>query len=168
MSTDNIVELETLAKNGDVGAIYELGKAYYYGTGVDTDYDKARTYFELAASIGSNWANYYLGKIYYNGNGVQTDHNKAREYFEKSANTNNIFSTYYLGKIYYWGDGVEKNYDKAVEYKNIVLSGNIYQNQDTSVEEFYSIDDFEQQTKDYVEELQAKVWDEYQTLYGQN
>ena len=29
MSTKNIEELESLAKNGDVGAIYELGKRYF-------------------------------------------------------------------------------------------------------------------------------------------
>ena len=42
MSTKNIAELEALANNGDVGAVYELGQRYYYGVGVATDYQKAR------------------------------------------------------------------------------------------------------------------------------
>ncbi len=166
MSTKNIAELEALANNGDVGAVYELGQRYYYGVGVATDYQKARAYFEIAADRGSNGSNYFLGKIYYNGYGVATDHVKAKEYFEKSSNANNVFSTYYLGKIYYWGDGVEKNYDKAEEYKRAVLSKPIYQNQNTSIEEFYSLADFEKQTQDYVGELQNKVWNEYKSLYG--
>ena len=83
MSTKDIKELEGLAKNGDVGAIYELGKIYYNGTGIGVDFEKARGYFEVAAERGSEGANYFLGKIYYNGNGVETNHLKAKEYFEK-------------------------------------------------------------------------------------
>ena len=165
MSTKNIKELENLANNGDVGAIYELGQRYFYGVGVEVNYEKAKGYFEVAAERGSNGSNYFLGKIYYNGNGVPTNHLKAKEYFEKSASADNVFSTYYLGKIYYWGDGVEKNYEKANEYKNIVLNKPIYKNQDTGIEEFYSMPDFEKKTQDYVGELQNKVWNEYKSLY---
>lgn len=166
MSTKNIKELEGLAGNGDVGAIYELGQRYFYGVGVPTDYGKARGYFEVAAERGSSGSNYFLGKIYYNGNGVQTNHLKAKEYFEKSAQADNTFSKYYLGKLYYWGDGVEQNTEKAEEYKNIVLGKPIYGNQEASTKDFYSIVDFEGKTKEYVGELQNKVVEEYRNLYG--
>ncbi len=166
MSTKDIKELEGLAKNGDVGAIYELGKIYYNGTGVGVDFEKARGYFEVAAERGSEGSNYFLGKIYYNGNGVETNHLKAKEYFEKSAKADNVFSKYYLGKLYYWGDGVEKNDGKAEEYKCSVLKQPLYSNQDAGLEEFYSITDFEGKTKDYVGELQNKVLLEYKNLFG--
>ncbi len=162
----NIKELEELAGNGDVGAIYELGKAYYNGTGVGVDFEKARNYFEVAAERGSQISNYYLGKIYYNGKGVQTNHLKAKEYFEKSSSADNVFSTYYLGKLYYWGDGVEKDYNKANEYKNQILNKPIYSNQNAGLKEFYSVADFEGLTKNYVDELQKKVLSEYKGLYG--
>lgn len=167
MESKNIKELEELAANGDVGAIYELGQIYYSGIGVGVDYQKAKGFFEIAAERGSKGANYFLGKIYYNGNGVQTNHVKAKEYFEKSANSNNVFSEYYLGKIYYWGDGVEKNYDKANEYKKIILNKPLYINQDTNLEDFYSMTDFEKVTKDYVGQLQQRVLLEYKNLYGE-
>lgn len=166
MSTKNIKELECLASSGDVGAIYELGQRYFYGVGIEVDYEKARNYFEIASERGSSGSNYFLGKIYYNGNGVPTNHLKAKEYFEKSAEADNTFSKYYLGKLYYWGDGVEKNYKKAEEYKKQVLGKPIYGNQDAGLEEFYSILDFENRTKEYVGELQNKVLSEYKNLFG--
>lgn len=168
MEVKKIVELEELAKNGDVGAIYELGQRYYKGVGVDVDYSKAKNYFEIASEKGSQGSNYYLGKIYYNGNGVQTDHLKAKEYFEKSANADNVFSSYYLGKLYYWGDGVSKDVEKANEYKKSILNKPLYANQDTNLENFYSVVDFEDVTKSYVGALQEKVVKEYKNLYGKN
>lgn len=166
MSTKNIEELEGLAGNGDVGAIYELGQRYFNGTGVNQNFEKAKGYFEIAAERGSKGSNYFLGKIYYNGMGVPTNYMKAKEYFEKSAAENNVFSEYYLGKLYFWGDGVEKNYDKANEYKQSILNKPLYLNQDAEIQDFYSITDFEAQTRKYVGELQNKVILEYKRLFG--
>ena len=166
MSTKNIKELEGLAGNGDVGAIYELGQRYYNGVGVEVDFAKAKQYFEIAAERGSQGSHYYLGKIFYNGNGVTTDHLKAKEYFEKSSKADNVFSTHYLGKLYYWGDGVEKDFNKANEFKTSILNRPIYTNQNTGLEEFYSITDFEGLTQQYVGQLQQKVLNEYKSLFG--
>ena len=162
-----IEELENLANNGDVGAIYELGKIYFNGDGVEVNYQKAKQYFEVAAERGSNGSNYYLGKIYYNGNGVETNHLKAKEYFEKSSKTDNVFAKYYLGKLYYWGDGVEKDYNKANEYKNSILNKPIYSSQKSDLEQFYSVVDFEELTKSYVDKLQEKILSEYKNLFGE-
>lgn len=162
----NIKELEGLANNGDVGAIYELGQIYFKGIGVEANVDKARGFFETAAERGSKGANYFLGKIYYNGMGVQTNHLKAKEYFEKSADADNVFSKFYLGKLYYWGDGVEKNDVKAKEYKTSILNKPLYANQEAGLEEFYSMTDFEETTKQYVGQLQERVIFEYRNLYG--
>lgn len=163
----NVNELEGLAKNGDIEAVYELGQMYFKGIGgVGVDYAQARKYFEIAAENGVQGANYYLGKIYYNGNGVQTNHLKAKEYFEKSSSADNVFSKYYLGKLYYWGDGVEKDYNKANEFKNSILNKPIYASQEAALEDFYSLTDFEATTKQYVSELQEKVNTEYKNLFG--
>ena len=167
MSTTNITELEELANGGDYEAAYELGKCYYAGTnGVSVNWEKAKWYLETAANNGVAGANYYLGKMYYNGTGVNTDYALAKQYFEKAAAANNVFSNYYLGKIYYWGDGVEKDWTKAGEYKAAVLNRPLYINQDTDMENFYSISDFEGVTKRYVNEIQESVYDEYKKLFG--
>ena len=166
MSANKVEELEVLARDGDFNAAYELGKMYLVGKDVEVDYEKARCYLEVAAQNGVIGANFYLGKIYYNGNGVTTDHALAKNYFEKASAANNVFSNYYLGKIYYWGDGVEKDVTKAGEYKTAVLNRPLYINQDTDIENFYSIADFEEVTKRYVNEIQNSVYDEYKKLYG--
>ena len=162
----NLEELENLANSGDVGAIFEVGKIYFEGNGVETNYGKAKYYLEVASERGSQKANYYLGKMYYNGLGVATDYGKAKYYFEKSSNANNVFSTYYLGKIYYWGDGVEKNVEKATECKNTILSKPLYTNQNAELDTFYSIPDFEKSTVNFVNDIQLKVINEYKSLYG--
>lgn len=168
MGTKGIEELEVLAGNGDVGAIFELGKAYFEGTnGVGVDYGKAKGYFEIAAERGSQGSNFYLGKIFYNGMGVGTNHVKAKEYFEKASNADNAFATYYLGKLYYWGDGVEKNVDKAYEYKKSILNKPLYANRKAGgIEEFYSMTDFEGATKAYADNLQNEVIINYKNLFG--
>ena len=163
----NVERLENLAMQGNADALYELGCIYYLGDGVGKDYAKARDYFEKAANNGSNSANYYLGKIYYNGDGVGVDHAKAKNYFEKSVEANNVFSEYYLGKLYFWGDGVEKNEEKANAYKQMVLSKPIYSNQDSDLQSFYSVADFESATKDYVSSIQRRVEREYKSLFGE-
>jgi TPR repeat protein len=168
MSTVNIETLTEKANNNDYTAAYNLGKIYLTGCeGVAQDYNKARGYLSVAANNGVVGANYYLGKMYYNGIGVAVDHAKAKEFFERSAQANNVFSNYYLGKIYYWGDGVEKNVSKASELKASILNRPLYINQDTDIENFYSIADFEGATQKYVNEIQASVQDEYKKLYGE-
>ena len=86
--------------------------------------------------------------------------------FEKSSSADNVFSKYYLGKLYYWGDGVEKDYNKANEYKNSILNKPIYASQEAGLQDFYSLTDFEEVTKQYVCELQERVNLEYKSLFG--
>ena len=167
MESKDIKVLEELAGNGDVGALCKLGELYLTGNGgVGVDLNKARGLFEAASAKGSNGANYNLGKMYYNGTGVGTNHAKAKEYFEKASSADNVFAKYYLGKLYYWGDGVEKDYNKANEYKVTILNKPIYASQKAGLEEFYSLTEFEGVTKDYVGEIQEKVFQEYKGLYG--
>ncbi len=168
MSGKTIGELETLAANGNVDAIQELGVRYYKGIGVGVNYQKAKQCFEKAGQGGCKASNYYLGMMYYNGNGMQTNHAKAKEYFEKSDKDNNIFSTYYLGKIYYWGDGVEKNEAKANEYKAKVLGTPFFANQKAGTKEFYSVSDIEAASLNYAKAIEQKVKNDFQSLYGTN
>lgn len=168
MREKTIGELESLAANGNVDAIQELGLRYYKGIGVGINYQKAKNCFEQAGKAGCKPSNYYLGLMYYNGNGMPTNHTKAKEYFEKSDKDNNIFSTYYLGKIYYWGDGVEKNEAKANEYKAKVLSKPFFANQNAENNEFFAVQDIELASYNYAKAIEQKVNQEFKSLYGIN
>ncbi len=168
MNGKTIGELETLAANGNVDAIQELGLRYYKGIGVGINYGKAKQCFEKAGQAGCKVSNYYLGLMYYNGKGMPTNHVKAKEYFEKSDKDNNVFSTYYLGKIYYWGDGVEKNEEKANEYKAKVLGKPFFANQKAGTKEFYSVQDIEAASLNYAKAIEQKVKNDFKSLYGNN
>ncbi len=52
------------AANGDVEALAELGRMYYYGEGVERDLRRGRDLMELAAKRGSAASAYALGKHY--------------------------------------------------------------------------------------------------------
>lgn len=166
MQGKTIEELEKLANGGNIDAAQELGLRYYKGIGVGVDYGKAKGYFEQANQGGCKASSYYLGMIYYNGNGTAIDHAKAKDYFEKSDKDNNIFSSYYLGKIYYWGDGVQKNPAKAYEYKSKVMGTPFFASQKAGDNEFYSLTDIEQASRNYANAVQEKIQDEFQKLYG--
>ena len=62
---------------------------------------------------------------------------------------------------------MEKDYNKANEYKNSILNKPIYSSQKSDLEQFYSVVDFEELTKSYVDKLQEKILSEYKNLFGE-
>ena len=62
-----------------------MGNCYYYGNGVEVDYEKAAEWFTKAAEQGHAEAQYNLGFCYENGKGVPQDNEKAVEWYEKAA-----------------------------------------------------------------------------------
>lgn len=77
------------ASLGHVQAQYNLGKMYYTGTGVKTDYGQAAQWFGKAAEAGNQQAQYYLAGMYQWGQGVEKDENKARYWFDLSQQDKN-------------------------------------------------------------------------------
>lgn len=65
--------------------MYELGKKYADGDGVEQDYALAMDWYLKAAEAGSAEAMNNVGTMYYNGWGVSVDKKVAREWFEKAA-----------------------------------------------------------------------------------
>ena len=64
MPQDRAKALELWHRAGELGSAksyYNLGNAYYYGTGVERDIELAKHYFELAAIGGEVSARYNLG-----------------------------------------------------------------------------------------------------------
>lgn len=78
----SILELQekAIGLNGNASARYELAKRYFYGQGVDRDYDKARMWFGLAAESGHILAKYQLGKMYLYGIGIDKDPELGKEF----------------------------------------------------------------------------------------
>ena len=92
-----------------------LGKAYFYGRGVEVDYKKAFELLSFAYGKGSTWGVYYLGKCCFEGMGTIQDYGKARAYLEQMK-WDNDDAFYMLGYIYGRGLAVPMDIPKAVSY----------------------------------------------------
>lgn len=68
------------AFDGDTNARYRLAKIYFYGKGIDRNYEQARMWYGLAAAGGHAYAKYELGKMYLYGLGIDKDPQLGEEY----------------------------------------------------------------------------------------
>lgn len=114
---DAIEYYEYSAKGGDPSANLLLAQLYYFGSeGNDTDYEKAKFYFENSAQLGHESAYSFLGQIYYRGEGVPVDYELAFKHFTKAADSNIPSALNGLGLMHWKGQSVEKNLDIAEMY----------------------------------------------------
>ena len=93
-----------------------LGECYYFGNGVEKDFDKAVKLYAKAAEQGNTTAQCNLGYCYYNGDGVEKDLAKAVEWYAKAAEEGNTTAQCNLGVCYAYGKGIEKDLNKAAEW----------------------------------------------------
>ena len=70
---EKFAQLLKKAEGGDVSAQSRIALIYYSGIGIDTDFQKARYWFEAAAEQGHINALYMLSLIHLNGLGVEED-----------------------------------------------------------------------------------------------
>ena len=61
-------------------SLYDRGRAFYYGDGVEQDYGKALLAFEQGAKVGDLDALTALGIMYIVGVGVENDNEKGLQY----------------------------------------------------------------------------------------
>lgn len=105
--------LESLAKKGVPDAQYLLGKSYADGNGVDTNYEMAVYWYQMAANQGQGEAQRSLGNCYDIGRGVKHDEYKAASWTRKAAINGNADAQYNLAFLYTKGRGVDKNFGVA-------------------------------------------------------
>ena len=79
-----------VADNGDRSKLspqeaYSRGEAYFYGKGVENNYDKAFYWYSKAAEQGYSKAEFSIGWMYENGRGVSKDAKKAEAWYRKAA-----------------------------------------------------------------------------------
>ena len=92
-----------------------MGDMYYYGKGVEQNYNKAVELYQKGADLGDARAFCNLGVMYEFGKGVNQNYNKAVELYQKACDLGNANAFYNLGYMYCNGQGVSQNYNKAVE-----------------------------------------------------
>ena len=110
------------AQNAEAVKLYQEGKKYEKGIGVDKKMEKAAALYQKAAEMGLDSAQYAIGSCYEWGNGVDIDINKAVEWYRKSAAQNYTTGMVQMGVCYYEGKGVPQDYEQAKQLFEKVLT----------------------------------------------
>lgn len=100
LDTHYKLNLQILAENGDLEALYKLAIQYINGLGTQNDKKKAFDLLLTPAKKGNINAKYYLAICYMNGIGTQKNEKKAFDFLLTSAKKGNKDAQYYLGICY--------------------------------------------------------------------
>lgn len=103
-----------LATEGNVKAMYDVGKLYERGRGVNKDMAKAAEWFQKAADGGNASAQARLGILYFEGRGVKQNYNSALKLLNSAAKANVPSAQYQLANMYELGTGVKQNLKKSI------------------------------------------------------
>lgn len=112
-----------LAEQGNARAQAGIAGMYLKGKGVDSDIERAITWYEKAASKDWAPAQYELGHIYRTNDDLR-DLDRAISYYREAAANGQPQAQYNLGVIYGKGIGRETDIEKAISYyKMAALQG---------------------------------------------
>ena len=115
------------AASGHIQAEVRLGRCYYFGYGVDINYDEAAKLFQKAAEKDDAQAQRMLGHCYYYGRGVNVNRETAVVWYRKAANRGDSDAQNSLAYCYEKGDGTGKNVMEAIYwYEKSARAGNKY------------------------------------------
>ncbi|MBS7527102.1 sel1 repeat family protein [Candidatus Parcubacteria bacterium] len=117
------IRLEQEAEIGNVLAIYDLGRIYSLGLGLEKNSDTADEYYvkaftgfqQVESSKAWKYTEYRIGKMHAAGQGTDQDYQKAAEWFQLSAEKKYKYAQYSLGALYNRGQGVDQDFNKAFE-----------------------------------------------------
>lgn len=103
----DIAALQKSAKEGDAVAQFQLGRAYYRGSGVEKDPNKALELIRKAADAGHPDAIDSMGFFYANGEIVKMDENEAVQWFRRGVTAGSARSKLNLGLLLRQGKTVQ-------------------------------------------------------------
>ncbi len=97
-------------------AMYQLGRRYARGDGVDHDHAKAVRWYRAAADEGNVGAMYSLGVRYAEGRGVAQDDAEAVRWYRAAAEKGHVLAMYNLAILYAGGRGVARDKAEAIRW----------------------------------------------------
>ncbi|MGB4661932.1 MAG: relaxase MobL, partial [Mobilitalea sp.] len=114
-------KLTAEAEKGNVLAIYDLGKIFTNGLGIERNPDRANDYYvkafagfqEVESRKAWKYTEYRIGKMFVAGLGTEQDYQTAAQWFGLSAEKKYKYAQYSLGALYHRGQGVEQNFQTA-------------------------------------------------------
>ena len=126
------------AEQGNAFAMYELGRMWADGLGVEADSDIAEEWYRKALDTflsvekemskrNKTYLQYQIGKMYLVGLGTEKDYETAVVWLERAAEENHNCAQHTLGCLYLKGKEIPKDVEKAVALlRQSALQGNGY------------------------------------------
>jgi uncharacterized protein len=114
-----LAECQPLADEGNVEAMFCVGRMYANGFGVPMDDVLALKWYGLAAGEGHAEAQYNLGVMHANGWGVAMNDVPAARFYRLAAEQGYVAAQAALGYCYKHGAGVEKDLASAYMWFDI-------------------------------------------------
>jgi len=121
----DIPSVSSQAEAGEIGAMVQLGRAYFYGKGAPADVEQGRIWLDRAADKGSIDAEMLLGMAYFSGVKLPKNRALAAKYLLKVAQqpvveqefqSSQALARYFTGMMYRYGDGLEKSDKNALDF----------------------------------------------------
>ena len=114
LGLENLLEAAAL---GDLDAAYILGWCYWYGVGVEQNYEEAFAWFyTLAAEEGDPRVYIYVADAYYYGLGVIQDYPEAVHWYAAAAEEGNDELKLQVGNYYYRGEIIGQDFAEALKW----------------------------------------------------
>jgi len=102
------------ANAGKLKAMYDVGRLYERGRGVDINLAEATKWYKKASSAGQHYAQARLGIMYFEGRGVKQNYKKALKLLNAAAKNKVPSAQFQLANMYELGTGVPQNLKKAI------------------------------------------------------
>lgn len=112
----SLLQLSTMAEQGDARAAYLLGTRYASGRAGVRDDSQAVRWFKRAAELELPEAQFNLGVMYATGRGVVREPARAANWFRLSAEQGLADGQHAIGTLYASGTGVPRDQRKAAEW----------------------------------------------------
>ena len=107
-------EIEALAHEENVEAMFLLGTAYAEGLGRTQDESAGVRWYRAAAEKGHTLAQHNLGNVYFEGIGVQQSDQLAVQWWTLAAKSGDAIPQVRLAEMYEQGRGVSKDISTAL------------------------------------------------------
>ena len=126
------------AEQGNALAMYDLGRMWADGLGVEADPEAAREWYRKALNAflsaekelperKKTYLQYRIGKMYLAGLGTDQDYETAALWLERAAEKSHKYAQYTLAGLYAKGQGVERDLKHAFAlYHASAIQGNPY------------------------------------------
>ena len=115
-STRTIEGYLQAAEQGHARAQAQLGKAFFYGSGVEQDYQKAAKWYRKAAEQGDMEAEYRLCLCYITGTGVEKDEEEAEKWCSRAGETDSFPGEFWIGECFFYGCEVKQDFSEAEKW----------------------------------------------------